>query len=396
MLLPPGLPTIIKELSAGTRFRKVGAASSCVIQRFPQLEAAATVTKPGPANGTKSFHVPAELNADRPPERRGVARDRVRLLVLDRNTGDLTHTRFDRIVDFLDPGDLLVFNSSRTLPATLTGSASGSKSTIEVRLAELLPNGTWLALLLPARKYSNPIGKASMIEFGEGLRCKILEQNRRIPRLWRLRFSKSGADFLDSVYRLGEPVRYSYLSAPWRLSYYQNVYSLQPGAAEMPSAGRAFTWRLLFQLRRIGVETASITLHAGLSSYLDDETDRKHLASEEEYWINEEAAGLIRKARSAGRRIIAVGSTVVRALESVAVRFAGDIRACHQYTRLRITAESHLQVVNGLLTGLHEPEASHLDLLAAFVSPSTIRTAYHEAIEQRYLWHEFGDLNLIL
>jgi S-adenosylmethionine:tRNA ribosyltransferase-isomerase len=137
-------------------------------------------------------------------------------------------------------------------------------------------------------------------------------------------------------------------------------------------------------------------LHTGLSSYLDNKIDRQHPASEEEYWISEETAEKIRQARNTGGRIIAIGTTVVRALESAAMQFDGQVRACHQYTRLRITAHSRLQVVTGLLTGLHEPEASHLDLLAAFVAPSTIYTVYNDAIRQRYLWHEFGDLNLIL
>jgi S-adenosylmethionine:tRNA ribosyltransferase-isomerase len=121
-----------------------------------------------------------------------------------------------------------------------------------------------------------------------------------------------------------------------------------------------------------------------------------HLASEEEYWISEEAAGKIRRAKNSGRRIVAIGTTVVRALESIAAESGGEVTAGHRYTQLHITAEYRLQIVSSLLTGLHEPEASHLDLLAAFVPPETIYAVYSEAIEQRYLWHEFGDLNLIL
>jgi len=367
----------------------------------PGLSSIKSVRKtaiPTSVDRTGAFHLPLALNADRPPERRGLARDRVRLLVLNRNTGKVTHTRFDRITEFLEPGDLLVFNSSRTLPAALVGMVKGSQSKIETRLAESLPDGTWLALLLdqPGNKAENLVAKASVLDFGDGLNCEVLEQDQRIPRLWKLRFSQSRTEFLDVVYRIGQPIRYDYLSAPWRLSYYQNVYALQPGAAEMPSAGRAFTWRLLLQLRNRGVESALITLHAGLSSYLDNEIDHLHLASEEEYWISEEAAGKIRRAKNSGRRIVAVGTTVVRALESIAAESGGEVRACHQYTQLRITSEYRLQTVSGLLTGLHEPEASHLDLLAAFVPPQTIYAAYSEAIQQRYLWHEFGDLNLIL
>jgi S-adenosylmethionine:tRNA ribosyltransferase-isomerase len=345
-----------------------------------------------------AFNLPAELSADRPPERRGLSRDRVRLLVIDRYADTFTHTRFDRITEFLVPGDLLVFNSSRTLPATLIGKARDSKLAIEVRLAELLPDGTWLALLVPSlpEKMEDVFAQGLILDFEWDLSCEVLQPDQRIPRLWRLRFSKTGIEFLDLLYRLGQPVRYRYLSAPWRLSYYQNVYAVQPGASEMPSAGRAFSWKLLLQLRSQGVENAAITLHTGLSSYLDGDLDRQHLASEEEYWVSEEAADKIRRTRASGHRIIAVGTTVVRALESAAAEFGGELRVCHRYTKMRITADYHLQVVDGLLTGLHEPEASHLDLLAAFVPPEKIYAAYHEAIQRRYLWHEFGDLNLIL
>ena len=367
-------------------------------QDVPPIKSVRKITRLTSVDLTSPFHLPSALNADRPAERRGLARDRVRLLVLDRYTGNVTHTRFDEIAEYFEPGDLLVFNSSRTLPATLVGRFKDSPSRIETRLAESLPDGTWLGLLLPevGTEARNLLGKASILDFGGGLHCQVLEQDQRIPRLWKLRFSKSGTEFLDLVYRIGQPIRYRYLSAPWRLGYYQNVYALQPGAAEMPSAGRAFSWRLLLQLRNRGVERASIALHTGLSSYLDDEIDRQHLASEEEYWIGEEAAAKIRRAKNSGRRIVAIGTTVVRALESVAAESGGEVRACHQYTQLHIAAQYRLQIVNGLLTGLHEPEASHLDLLAAFVQPAIIYAAYSEAIRLRYLWHEFGDLNLIL
>lgn len=345
-----------------------------------------------------AFTLPADLSADRPPERRGLSRDQVRLLIIDRPANSFTHTRFDRIATFLAPGDLLVFNSSRTLPAALTGKARDSALTIEVRLAELLPDGTWLALLVPSspKKMEELFTQGLIVDFEWDLNCEVLKQDRRIPRLWRLRFSQTGIAFLDLLYRIGQPIRYRYLSAPWRLSYYQNVYAIQPGASEMASAGRAFSWKLLLQLRNQGVESASITLHTGLSSYLDSELDRQHVVSEEKYRVSEEAADKIRRTRNSGRRIIAVGTTVVRALESAAAEFGGEIKACDQYTKLRITADYHLQIVGGLLTGLHEPEASHLDLLAAFVPPEKIYAAYHEAIQRHYLWHEFGDLNLIL
>jgi S-adenosylmethionine:tRNA ribosyltransferase-isomerase len=163
----------------------------------------------------------------------------------------------------------------------------------------------------------------------------------------------------------------------------------------MPSAGRAFTWRLLFALQSRGVEAAHVVLHTGLSSYLDDELDALHPASEEEYLVSEAAAEKVNRARAAGRRVIAVGTTVVRTLESAADA-GGRVRAGHGYTRLHITPDHMLRAVDGLLTGLHEPEASHLDLLTAFLPAGRVQEAYEEAVRLRYLWHEFGDLNLIV
>jgi len=344
-----------------------------------------------------TFVLPDNLAAKEPPERRGLARDEVRLLVIDRDSKDRVHTRFNRLGEFLQKGDLLVFNSSRTLPAALKGCAGKNAPCIEARLAEHLPDDSWLVLLLCENGAPFTCGlRAGMeIEFGEGLRGAVIKKDERIPRLWQMRFSQKGAELVDTIHRIGAPVRYEYVSAPWDLDYYQTVYAQEPGSAEMPSAGRAFTWKLLFELRRRGVETAYITLHTGLSSYMDDALDRLHPASEEEYLIGEKAAAKINLARRQNRRLIAVGTTVVRALESAADE-NGFVESRHAYTRLRVTENHKLKTVNALLTGMHEPEASHLDLLAAFLPPEEIREAYEEAVEMKYLWHEFGDLNLII
>jgi S-adenosylmethionine:tRNA ribosyltransferase-isomerase len=180
------------------------------------------------------------------------------------------------------------------------------------------------------------------------------------------------------------------------LDYYQTVYANEPGSAEMPSAGRPFTWRLLFELRRFGIQSAHVTLHTGLSSYMEDDLDRLHIASEEEYIIPANTAEKIKRLRGMGGRIIAIGTTVLRALESIAAVTGGEVEAYHGYTRLQITAAHRLRIVHGLLTGLHEPEASHLDLLCAFLPADVISAAYEDAISRNYLWHEFGDLNLIV
>jgi len=233
------------------------------------------------------------------------------------------------------------------------------------------------------------------IDFAEGLAATVLERDANIPRLWKLRFSRSGTELVDLIYRLGKPIRYEYVSAPWDLDYYQTVYAKEPGSAEMPSAGRAFTWKLLLALKQVGIDSAYIVLHTGLSSYMDDELDRAHPASEEEYFVSDSTAEKINSARDNGGRVIAVGTTVVRALESVAGA-DGRVQETHDYTRLKIDNHHRLKAVDGLLTGLHEPETSHLELLSAFLPVEQICAAYEEAIAKKYLWHEFGDLNLIL
>lgn len=347
---------------------------------------------------SSSFALPRELFAKEPPERRGIARDEVKLMIINRKNHQIDHARFYSLGRFLSPGDLLVFNASRTLPAVLKGCSPSIGSRIEVRLAEHLPDDSWLALLRCEKgdPFSCGLREGMQVNFSKELSGVVCGRDKYIQRLWNIRFSKSGAELMDILYTLGEPVRYEeYLSSPWDLDYYQTVYAREPGSAEMPSAGRAFTWRLIFNLKRIGVDTAYIVLHTGLSSYMDEVLDAKHPISEEEFFVSESTAKNINSIQRNGGRVIAVGTTVVRALES-AKDGTGKVKAMHGYTRLHITAEYVLKVVDGLLTGLHEPEASHLDLLNAFIPEYKIHESYQEAIKRKYLWHEFGDLNLIL
>ena len=347
-----------------------------------------------------SFTLQPELVAKEPPERRGIARDAVRLMVIDRSNYRIDHTFFYDIDKFLVPGDLMVFNTSRTLPASLAGYDKATGHIIEVRLAEHLPDGSWLALLRCQQDNEDPfswgIQKGMKIKFGLDLVATVYEKDERIQRLWKISFSKSGTELLESFYRIGQPIRYEYVSKPWDLDYYQTVYAKDPGSAEMPSAGRPFTWKLLFHLKRNGIKMAYISLHTGLSSYMDSDLDQKHVVSEEEYYVSSTTAEQINKTHNLGGRVIAIGTTVVRALETVAADKKGNVKAGRGYTRLHITANHKLKTVDGLLTGLHEPEASHLDLLSAFLPYGRINEAYEEAIQRKYLWHEFGDMNLIL
>jgi S-adenosylmethionine:tRNA ribosyltransferase-isomerase len=376
---------------------------------------------PIPAASPFRFELPDALLAREPPEKRGLVRDQVRLLAADRATGALRHTRFDRIGDLLRPGDCLVFNASRTLPAALKAcfrnapGAFDAETTpaplrgLHLRLARRNEDGTWSALPLtetdePWRE--DPPG--ARLEFlpappqgnmqdtsGPPLTAEVAGRDPLVSRLWRLRFSRSGSDLVESLSRLGDPVRYWYAAAPWDLDFYQTVYAREPGSMEMPSAGRAFTWKLLLDLRRRGIGTAFLVLHAGLSSYLDEEFDAGHPASVEPYRLDPEGAERINAAKARGGRIVAVGTTVVRALETLADP-DGTVRAGEGRTCLRITPSHRLRSVDGLLTGFHEPQASHLDLLSAFLPPERLERIYAAALREGYLWHEFGDANLIL
>jgi S-adenosylmethionine:tRNA ribosyltransferase-isomerase len=344
-----------------------------------------------------SFELPPELIATAPAERRGLNRDQVRLLITKRTSHEIQHSYFDQIGRWLNPGDLLVLNSSRTIPALLQGRDPSENTKVEVRLAEHLSDDSWLAVLLCKEEDSTAchLRDGMQIHFASDLSATVLEQHEIIPRLWRIRFSRTGSELIEALYRIGEPIRYEYVSASWSLSEYQTIYGTVPGSAEMPSAGRAFTWKIFLDLKRRGIQIASIVLHAGLSSYMDDELDAQNPAKEEEYFIGAAAAEEIQQAHERGGRIVAVGTTVVKALESAADGFK-KVHAGHGYTQLHITANTKLQVVEGLLTGLHEPHASHLDLLSAFLPSSVIESSYMEAVRNKYLWHEFGDLNLIV
>jgi S-adenosylmethionine:tRNA ribosyltransferase-isomerase len=347
-----------------------------------------------------SFTFSQELVAKEPPERRGIARDAVRLMVIDRTDYTINHTRFYEIGKFLVPGDLMIFNTSRTLPASLMGYSKPAGPLVEVRLAEHLADNSWLALIRCQEgdgPFSCDISEGMQIEFDSGLVATVYNQDERIKRLRKIGFSKSGTELFESFYHIGQPIRYEYVSEPWDLDYYQTVYATNPGSAEMPSAGRPFTWKLLFELKRNGIKMAYISLHTGLSSYMDSGLDQRHIASEEEYFVSSKTAEQLNRTHSLGGRVIAVGTTVVRTLETVAADGKkGKVKAGHGYTRMHITANHRLKAVDGLLTGLHEPEASHLDLLTAFLPAERLHEAYKKAIQRKYLWHEFGDMNLIL
>ncbi len=334
------------------------------------------------------LELPSALRASLPAELRGGRRDQVRLMVVDRRKGSVTHTRFDRLGDFLAPGDLLVVNSSRTLPAALAARRENGEP-IELRLCVRRQTAWDVLAVEPAAPHRNvPLAPGERITLAGGEAARVMGRRPDIPLLWRLEVSGGS---LEPILKSGRPIRYSYVPVAVPMDYYQNVYASHPGSAETPSAGRAFTWELLLALRRAGVPVAEIVLHTGLSSFQDDAFDAEHHLFEE--WFEVEAAAA--RAIDRAARVIAVGTTVVRALETTATP-DGKVRPARGWTDLKILPSSPLRVVDALLTGFHEPQASHFDLLRAFVDQPLLQRAYSEAIERGYLWHEFGDTALIL
>ncbi|MFE1246144.1 S-adenosylmethionine:tRNA ribosyltransferase-isomerase [Fictibacillus sp. NPDC058756] len=335
------------------------------------------------------FELPQELNAKEPPERRGIRRDYVKMMVLDKTTGHTEHTKFFQLDRYLKKGDLLVLNASRTVPAVLKSIREIDGTEVEVRLAHRKNESIWEALPV-----SGNLKKGEIIRFSPSLTATVVEQSSDSPFV-SLAFNLCCSSLYNQIYSLGEPVRYEYIQEPWNLDYYQTVFATIPGSVEMPSAGRAFSWELLFRLQKKGVQIAYITLHTGLSYLLDDKWHKGPDKNFENYEVPEETVNLIHETKEAGGRVVAVGTTVVRALETVALE-KNELQAHTGWTNLYITENTKLQICDGLITGMHEPEASHLQLLSAFVDKDKLYEAYKGAIEQRYLWHEFGDMNLIL
>ncbi|MFD2923554.1 S-adenosylmethionine:tRNA ribosyltransferase-isomerase [Halobacillus naozhouensis] len=333
-----------------------------------------------------AFEIPEHLHASSPIERRGLDRDQVRMMLLDPVSGRRAHTNFRNIVDTFQAGDVLVLNQSRTIPSSLQ--ASGTNGEVEVRLARKIDDHRFEVLLV-GKQYK----EGEKLYFQDGLFAVVEKGGSEYP-LQVLKFKLSGMSLIEYIYDHGSPIYYEYVEDPWPLNDYQNVYSSTPGSIEMASAGRAFTWGTITELEQKGVKICYITLHTSLSYY---ENDRWPSPSShpEPYTIPQETVTVINKAKQEGRQVAAVGTTVVRALES-AFKNGQLTKQDSVLTYLYINQEHSLKVVDALLTGFHEPEASHLDLLTAFVKHEILIEAYHEAIEQQYLWHEFGDMNLII
>jgi S-adenosylmethionine:tRNA ribosyltransferase-isomerase len=338
---------------------------------------------------TLDFDLPEELSAYEPPEAHGIARDRVRMLVGHRDTGELAHRRFADLPDVLRSGDVLVVNTSATIPAAVD---VVGRPDLVVHVSTEQPDGSWVVELRrrvdggATQPYANgTTGDRFTLAGGAHMR---LIRPYSPQRLWVADIMvRSVPGYLMAN---GRPIRYPYVHRDWPLAAYRSVFGTTPGSAEMPSASRPFTDALVTRLVARGIVFAPILLHTGVAS-----PEAHEPPYPERFVVPDTTARLVNEARAAGRRIIGVGTTAVRAIETAADE-RGRVRAAGGWTSLVVTPERGVRAIDGLLTGFHEPRASHLEMLMAVAGARLVAECYAEALRDRYLWHEFGDINLLL
>lgn len=344
---------------------------------------------------TLAVRVPDELAARVPAEQRGpgLGRDAVRLLV-SRGT-EVSHHAFTDLPELLRAGDLLIVNTSRTLPAAVDGAAGHAR--VVVHFSTRGDDGRWAVELrdpdgrgTTRARAGGPAG--SVVRLPGAVRLVLDEP--LAPGSGRLWWARVSADVPSLLRRHGRPIRYSYTERDQPLSAYQTVFALPSadgtGSAEMPSAARPFTADVVARLVSRGVQFAPVALHTGVAS-----PEAHEPPYPEPFAVPETSARLINAARAGSGRVIAVGTTAVRAVESAAGP-DGVVRAAAGRTELVVTPERGVRVVDGLLTGLHEPQASHLLMLEAVAGRAAVDRGYAEAVRRLYLWHEFGDVHLLL
>lgn len=334
------------------------------------------------------FERPEGTFAHEPPEVRGRGRDDVRLLVT-RPDGH-HHARFDDLPQFLREGDLLVVNESAAIPASLP--AQGRVGSILLNLCTRFRSDLWIAepRWSAGKPGPLPVEPDEVLRIGSAT-VQLLAPYPGIPRLW---FASADRPFESLIAKHGGPIHYGYTDA-WPMDTYQTLFSRVPGSAEMPSAARPITTRVRKRLEEAGVRTAPVLLHTGVSSLeIESETVEAQAMYPEPFAVSPETADAVNRTHASGGRVIAVGTTVVRALESAWT--PGGLRARGGFTRLFVNPDRGIHAIDGLLTGFHDPVTSHLALLTTFLGIDGVRDAYAAAIRAGYRWHEFGDSHLVL
>jgi len=324
-------------------------------------------------------------SATAPAEARGLHRDDVRLLVV---TGDgVAESPFRELASHLEPGDLVVVNTSATLAAAVDGTRQDG-SEVTVHFATELDDGAWTVEVRPRAHAHGPVPD---LRVGEVVRLheRRLRVEATAPGQHRLHRARLDGCARELMWDHGRPIRYGYVPQAWPLEAYQTVFATTPGSAEMPSAARPFTPEVVLDLARRGVLVAPLVLHTGVSSQEPGEPPQP-----ERFRVPGSTAALANHVRDHGGRVVAVGTTVTRALESAAVD--GVVHAAEGWTHLVLGPQRPATVVDGLITGWHEPGASHLQLLEAVAGRALVEAAYDEAHRRGFLWHEFGDSCLLL
>lgn len=335
------------------------------------------------------FTVPEHLIAQTPLSDRAQSR----LLVVHKATGRLEHRRFYDIGEFLRPGDCLVMNNSKVIPARLWGMKESTGAKVEVLLLHRRDGDLWETLVRPGKK----VREGDVLVFGDGLLKGVVEGRTEAGgRVVRFEYDGTFEAVLD---RLGEMPLPPYIRTPLTdAGRYQTVYAKEPGSAAAPTAGLHFTEALLAQLEERGVQLAFVTLHVGLGTFRPVTAERveDHQMHAEYYEVDEETAQRIRRTKEAGGRIIAVGTTSCRTLEAIAQKFNGQIEADRGWTDLFIYPGFRFQVIDGLVTNFHLPRSTLVMLVSAFAGLDLTRRAYEAAIRENYRFYSFGDAMLIV
>ena len=334
------------------------------------------------------FHLPEELIAQTPLEKR----DASRLLVVDRSSGEFSDQHFDSIIDQLQPGDALVMNNTRVLPARLYGEKPGTGGHVELLLLKNTEGDQWEVLAKPAKR----LKVGAQVSFGDGrLTATVVDELEHGGRI--VRFDYQGI-FLEVLESLGEmplpPYIHEKLTDRER---YQTVYAKENGSAAAPTAGLHFTKELLAQIEAKGVKLVYLTLHVGLGTFRPVSVDNldDHEMHSEFYTLSEEAASTLREVKANGHRIIAVGTTSIRTLETIGNKFQGDIQADSGWTNIFIKPGYQWQIVDAFSTNFHLPKSTLVMLVSAFAGRDLTLKAYEHAIAERYRFFSFGDAMFI-
>ena len=334
------------------------------------------------------FHLPEELIAQTPLEKR----DASRLLVVDRSSGEFSDQHFDSIIDQLQPGDALVMNNTRVLPARLYGEKPGTGGHVELLLLKNTEGDQWEVLAKPAKR----LKVGAQVSFGDGrLTATVVDELEHGGRI--VRFDYQGI-FLEVLESLGEmplpPYIHEKLADRER---YQTVYAKENGSAAAPTAGLHFTRELLAQIEAKGVKLVYLTLHVGLGTFRPVSVDNldDHEMHSEFYTLSEEAAATLREVKANGHRVIAVGTTSIRTLETIGNKFQGDIQADSGWTNIFIKPGYQWQIVDAFSTNFHLPKSTLVMLVSAFAGRDLTLKAYEHAIAERYRFFSFGDAMFI-